>query len=192
MVRQREYNMQSQPKSRVNNLKSSGMKHIFFHSIHHNIWNGSQYIPHYRTKGENITGQNQIHFIDTWNSWSLTVPLWVSSKEELQSGVQLGTAHVGLPSSSHRLTPRRPRPPESSTAQACRQFVTFLCPIYRKFTVFHFTTSCLLSTPTSGLPGQQLAILGYYYWKPCGPRISFSGLRHRLSGSEAGLPGALS
>ena len=92
MVRQREYNMQSQPKSRVNNLKSSGLKHIFFHSIHHNIWNGSQYIPHHRTKGENITGQNQIHFIDTWNSWSLTVPLWVSSTEELQSGVQLGTA----------------------------------------------------------------------------------------------------
>ena len=47
-------------------------------------------------------------------------PLWISPKEEILSGALLETAAVGLPSFSHRFNTSRPRPPESSTAQACR------------------------------------------------------------------------
>ena len=62
----------------------------------------------------------QIKHIFLLECWSLTLPLWVSPKEEIQSSVQLGTALCRFTQHSHRLTPQRPRPPESSTAQACR------------------------------------------------------------------------
>ena len=48
----------------------------------------------------------------------------------------------------------------------------------------------LMTTPTSGPHGQQLAILGCYNLTPCDPYISFSGLQHSLSGFE-GLLNAL-
>ncbi len=36
-----------------------------------------------------------------WKSWSLSVPLWISPKEEIQSGALLETAAVGLPGEIH-------------------------------------------------------------------------------------------
>ena len=56
------------------------------------------------------------------NSWSLTPPLWVFPNEKTQSSVQLGTAQSRFTQLfPPRILPARPRPPESSTAQACRQ-----------------------------------------------------------------------
>ena len=40
-------------------------------------------------------------------------------KREIQSGVRIGSAHLGLPSLPTAKTSQRPCPPESSTAQAC-------------------------------------------------------------------------
>ena len=92
------------------------------------------------------------------NSWSLTPPLWVFPKEKTQSSVQLGTAQSRFTQLfPPRILPARPRPPESSTAQACRQidlesqFTTYPhCPGgVKRWAVAHAhrcpSTVCLIS-----------------------------------------------
>ena len=97
------------------------------------------------------------------NSWSLTPPLWVFPKEKTQSSVQLGTAQSRFTQLfPPRILPARPRPPESSTAQACRQidlesqFTTYPhCPGgVKRWAVAHAhrcpSTVCLISILLQG------------------------------------------
>ena len=73
-----------------------------------------------------------------WNSWSLTLPLWISPKEEIQSGVRLGSAHWGLPSYSHRI----------SSPGFWATYVSSIISSRLHFVSYHIHTSSQLEYPS--------------------------------------------